>query len=60
MSDKQDNPLNKYLENPAFYLGGAALALFGSYMNWFDPIFLLIVLPAAGFGLFRWFQNKNA
>jgi hypothetical protein len=60
MPDKNENPVNRLLENPVFYVAGAVIAIIASLMGWFDSTFLLIILPAAAFGTYRWYQKRNA
>ena len=60
MADDKDNPVNSLLENPVFYIMGSAVAIIASLMGWFDSTFLLIILPAAAFGTYRWYKKKNA
>ncbi len=59
MADKNDNPVNRILENPVFYVAGSAVAIVASFMGWFDSTFLLIILPAAAYGTYQWFKKRR-
>jgi hypothetical protein len=59
MNDKNDNPLNRMLNNPVFYGVASAVAIIASFMGWFDPTFLIIILPAAAYGTFQWYKKTK-
>jgi low affinity Fe/Cu permease len=58
--DKYDNPLNNFMSHPAFFAGAIALAIVLTLLGYFDPWFLIIIIPVAAFGTWKWLEKRKA